>query len=580
MGSVEPDNLWHDVSRREFLRSGTAGAAVIALPFGLLDDVGLRPGRPPGFPDAVPLARRTYENWATSIHVEGIWTCRPRTAAEVVDVVNWAHEAGWTARALGSRHGWSPLTITAESDRRTKTILVDTRNLIGAEVVSTDPPAVRVGTGLKMLGLLEFLQQRGWGLTSYPATGAPTVGGALAIGAHGAALPADGEPPAPNHTFGSLSNLVLAFTAVVWDPDSGRYGLRTFTRSERDAKAFLVHVGRAFITDVTLRAGAGAMMRCQSFMDIPASEMFAAPGAPGRTFERFIAESGRAEAIWFAFTDKPWLKVWTPSAAKPAESRAVSGPYNYPFSDSIPRPLAKLASRLVRGHDAATPEFGAMEYEVARAGLSATDSEDLWGHAKDVQLYIRASTLRVDELGYGILTRRSDVQRVVHAFTSFYAGLVDDFRARGSYPMNGPLEIRASGTDDPADVQVPGARPPVLSPSAPRADRPQWDTVVWPNSLTFPGTRDSYAVYREVERWMLATFDGTWATLRPEWSKTWAMTPTASCADREMLDSVIPGLISQGRTPVDDFEWTHRRLDAHDPHGVLSNPFLDRWRGL
>jgi hypothetical protein len=141
------------------------------------------------------------------------------------------------------------------------------------------------------------------------------------------------------------------------------------------------------------------------------SELFAAPGSAGRTFERCVADAGRVEAIWYPFTDRPWLKVWSISPRKPPSSRAVTGAYNYPLSDQIPEPVAKLARRIVLGDAQVTPEFGLAEYAVTAGGLAATDSADLWGPAKDTQLYIRASTLRYDEFGYSIMTRRADLQR-------------------------------------------------------------------------------------------------------------------------------------------------------------------------
>ena len=49
-----------------------------------------------------------------------------------------------------------------------------------------------------------------------PAPGDITIGGALAIDAHGAALPANGETQVSGSTYGSLSNLVTSLTAVVW----------------------------------------------------------------------------------------------------------------------------------------------------------------------------------------------------------------------------------------------------------------------------------------------------------------------------------------------------------------------------
>jgi FAD/FMN-containing dehydrogenase len=65
------------------------------------------------------------------------------------------------------------------------------------------------------------------------------VGGALAIDAHGTFVPAAGSL-ATGHTGGSLSNLVLRFTAIVWDPAAGAYVSKSFDRSHPDAPAFLM----------------------------------------------------------------------------------------------------------------------------------------------------------------------------------------------------------------------------------------------------------------------------------------------------------------------------------------------------
>jgi Cholesterol oxidase, substrate-binding len=90
---------------------------------------------------------------------------------------------------------------------------------------------------------------------------------------------------------------VLELTAVVWDASAAEYVLRTFRRDEPDTAALLVSLGRTFITDVTLRASEGQNLRCQSFVDVPTSELFATPGSAGRTFESYVAQAGRVEAI-------------------------------------------------------------------------------------------------------------------------------------------------------------------------------------------------------------------------------------------------------------------------------------------
>ena len=42
---------------------------------------------------------------------------------------------------------------------------------------------------------------------------------------------------------------------------------------------------------------------------------------PESRFTRSATMAGRAEAIWFPFTDAPWLKVWSVSEQRPAGSR-------------------------------------------------------------------------------------------------------------------------------------------------------------------------------------------------------------------------------------------------------------------
>jgi FAD/FMN-containing dehydrogenase len=565
------------VTRRRLLQDGTiaAGAAALVPLPGVLDGLlgGIRQ-TPPGFPSGIAISRRTFENWATSLDIPGLWTALPRSAVDVLRIVNWAHRAGWTVRARGSMHGWSPLTVTSDTTRATPTVLIDTALLTQAAVVSRAPAAVRVGAGIKMVDLLNFLRLQGLGLTSVPATGAPTIGGVLAIGGHGAALPAAAEPVA-DHVFGSVSNLVLELTAIVWDKSAGAYVLRSFARDEPDTAALLVSLGRTFITDVTVRASEGQNLRCQSFVDIPVSELFAPPGSVGRTFESYVAQAGRVEAIWYPFTNEPWLKVWSASPDRPAPSRPVSGPYNYPFSDLIPLPVAALAKQIILGDTQVAPEFGAVQYAITAAGLLATDASDLWGPAMNTQLYIRASTLRYDELGYSVLTRRADLQRVINLFANKYSELLNSYRAQNRYPINGPVEIRCCSIDDASLIGVNGAKPPALAATAPRLDHADWDTLVWTNVLTFTGTPDEYRFYGDLEQWILSTFDGTWAMPRQEWSKLWAFTDTAAWADPTILTQTIPELHTVGRPHDGDWAWALSRLDAFDPHRVFVNDFLN-----
>ncbi|MEU1123300.1 cholesterol oxidase substrate-binding domain-containing protein [Streptomyces sp. NPDC005899] len=593
------------LSRRGLLASATGGGALWLLR-GLI-----RPGdahaasAPPSFPAGIDLHLRVYENWAGEIRTDPLWTCVPRDPQEVLDVVNWAHGAGWTVRPQGRRHGWAPLTVADGTPASAQVVLLDTTAHLTAmslEQEAGDGSArVRVQAGASLETLLAFAGARGYGVVSAPAPGELSIGGALAIGAHGTAVPAVGESPSPGQGHGSLSNLVTEVTAVVWDGAVGRYALRTVGRAEPDCGALLTHLGRSLVTEAVLRVGTDHNLRCQSFVDIPATELFAAPGAPAgtRTLASFVDRTGRAEAIWFAFTDRPWLKVWSVTPRRPFTSREVHEPYNYPFSDSLPEPVARLAGELVSGAWASAPLFGQVQYLLSKVALTGDISDvllsgtlvrdvltgdvlthllagglhsDLWGASRNLLQYVRPTTLRESANGYAVLTRRADLQWVVSRFSDFYRTLLAQYAARGEYPVNGQVEIRVTGLEDPSASGVPGARSPLLSALRPRADRPDFDTAVWIDVLSLPDTPALHRFYRDIEQ-LLLSLDGDRAAVRVEWSKGWAYTDAAAWSDPDVLTRHIPASHRAGGGP--GWDDAVAILDRLDPHHVLSSPFLD-----
>ncbi|MFJ6134825.1 cholesterol oxidase substrate-binding domain-containing protein [Kitasatospora sp. NPDC092286] len=591
------------LSRRQLLGASAALGGAAWLLRGTVgpDDAEASTPVPPGLPAGTELYQRVYQNWSGEIRTDQLWTCAPRTPEEVPALADWAHANGWRLRAQGRRHGWSPLTVAAGTPEAARVLLLDTGRHLTA-IAADSPGTVRVQTGATMEDLLAHLATRGLGLTAVPAPGELTVGGVLAVGGHGTAVPAAGETRPDGHGYGSLSNQVTRLTAVVHDPATGRYTLRTFDRAEADSAAFLVHLGRAFVTEVVLRAGADRPLRCVSRLDIPASELFARPGAAGRprTFADFVERDGRAEAIWFAYTDYPWLKTWSVTPNRPFAARTVAEPYNYPFSDSIPEPVARLAGELVAGTWGSAPLFGQLQYLIAKVALTGDITDvllsggllrdllsgellthlladglrsDLWGPSRTLLQYVRPTTLRVTANGYAVLARRADLQWVVSEFTAYYRQLLAEYQARGEFPVNGAVEIRVTGLDDPAWCGVPGARPPLLSALRPRPDRPEWDTAVWLDVLSLPGTPGLHRFCRDLEQYLLRTFDGTRAGLRVEWSKGWAYTADAAWADPDVLGRVIPAGHREGGGP--GWDEAVAVLDRHDPYRVFGNAFLD-----
>jgi FAD/FMN-containing dehydrogenase len=530
---------------------------------------------PPNFPPGISLYQQAFKNWAGEIAFDAAWTCAPASPADVVTLANWAHANGWRIRAKGYGHNWSPLLVPNGGDANA--LLVDTaQHLTAVTVHSGSPASVTAQAGVSMDALLATLESSGYGMTACPAPGDLTLGGVLAIGGHGTAVPAPGETLTAGHTFGSVTNLVLSLTAVVWDGGSGQYVLKTFSRSDPDIRAFLVHLGRAFVTEATLRTGPNKRLRCQSSYTIQANDMFAPPASAGsNSFARLVDGSGRVEAIWFPFTTVPWLKVWSVSPGKPWFSKENDSPYPFTFADTVAQSTSDTLAQIFAGDPGLTPTLENGEMGIVGSGLITTGTWDIWGWSKNSLHYVKPTTLKVTANGYVILTARANIQRVVSEFYAYYTQAIAAYQSRGQYPMNGPLEIRVTGLDNPADCGVPGAVSAELSPLKPRPDHPEWDVAVWLDILTVPGTPSSEQFYKETEAWVLGNYTGSYAALRAEWSKGWGYDGTSAWANPAVLGTVIPNSYRTGQAAGDTWDTAVATLNAYDPGHVFGNTFLD-----
>ncbi len=59
-------------------------------------------------------------------------------------------------------------------------------------------------------------------------------------------------------------------------------------------------------------------------------------------------------------------------------------------------------------------------YEITKLGLAATNANDIWGWSKDVQFYIKATTLRLTEGGGAVVTSRANIATVINDFTEWF----------------------------------------------------------------------------------------------------------------------------------------------------------------
>ena len=564
-------------TRRHFLASASALALAAASPRGLARAPSRQDPGPPEFPPGIPVYRQTYQNWCGELLVPDAWTAAPRWPEDVAVLANWAADHGWRVRAKGMSHGWSPLLLPAGRPLQ-PCLLVDAARNLDQVWVTARPGAATVTAqaGITLDQLWEVLGKAGLAVAATPAPGHLTLGGALAIGAHGTALATPGAGLAPGWTFGSLSNAVLALEAVAWDDATGRYALRTFHRGDPAIGPLLVHAGRAFLTAATLQVGSDVNLRLRSFTDIPVDELFAPPASAGpRSFQAWAERAGRVEATWFPFTDCPWLRVWSPAPEQPEASVALEGPYPFTFANWVTREESACLAACLRDQPCLTPAFLEVALTTTRAGLFLTGTGDVWGPSRFTTLHVLPSTVRYHVSGHAILCRASDIQRVASELVAFVAWMLATCRARGEFPVNGPMDLRLSGLDRTAEVDAPAAQEAQLSPLRPRPDQPRWDCAVWVEILTLPGTPGAARFYADLEAWLLENYRGDYASVRVEWAKGWAYSSQGAWTAGAVLDGHIPGSFTTGYRSGADWAGAVRGLQALDPRGLYGNAFLD-----
>lgn len=534
------------------------------------------PGNPaPALPSGMTPWLEVFVNWSGETRTAPLWTVAPTSVDQVVKLARWASTNDWKLRARGYQHNWSPLSVDPGSTQETRVLMVDTVKHLNSISVDPTSKTVTAQGGASLEAVLNAANNRGLGIMHHPAPGDVTIGGALAIAGHGTAVPASRETRPAGATYGSLSNLVVSMEAVVWDEPAGDYALRRFERTDPEIGPLLTNLGRTIVTSVQLRVAQLSNMRCRSYITVPTWELFAKPGSWGRTVDSYLRSCGRIEVILFPFTSFPWVKTWEFSRYKPLLSRWTSSPYNYVFSDNIPQPISDLFKKIQTGAPAVATQLGPAQQKITATSLTTSFVSDLWGAPKNLQLYVRPNTLKVTANGYAIHCRRADVQRVLHEFYNYYKSSVNNYAARWRFPVNGPLEIRVTGVDNPADVEIPGAVMPTLSPSRPFADHPEWDTVVWLDILTFPGTPYSLQYFQECEQWIINNY-ASYAGVRMEWSKGWGYSAEGAWQNQDILQNQVPRSYTRGQPADQGWDTAVRTLEKLDPSRIYSAPLHDR----
>jgi hypothetical protein len=291
--------------------------------------------------------------------------------------------------------------------------------------------SVSVGTGVKLRKLLEFLESHGLGLFASPSFAHPTIGGMLAMGAHGSGIPSSHhDSKSRGHTYGTINNLVISMTIVAWDDQRNSYTLKTLFRSHPDTKAFLTNLGRTFVTSVTLRVGRNQMLRSQSYFLLPSSELFAHPSKvkeETRTISKFAVSYGRINAICLPPGNMFWLLAWHEEPIKPPKSRMTYGPFNYFGMNLYPPPLEPIYRTLTNRIPSVTKLVSVVGHPAIILGNRLSRADDYWGPSKNHLLYFTSNFPKMTAFPVTLLTSRRNLQLVLHIARTHFEQLTREY---------------------------------------------------------------------------------------------------------------------------------------------------------
>lgn len=590
MSSSSNNNHGPSLSRRKFLGGTVATVAAGTVLPGCKFVAGSGSNTipmPPEFPTGIELYQQSFVNWARETKISGVWFCSPRSAEEVVTVANWAKDHGYRLRPLGSGHGFAP-TLLPRGHSGQKVVIVNTHDYMNSITVNADDEvkSASCGAGAYIEDICAELEQYDLGLYHTTAPGGVSIAGALAMNAHGAATPQLGETLQPGHSWGTLSNLVLEITAVAWNEDQGQYELRTYQRNDPAIGPLLTCLARAFITSVKIQAGPNLKIRLLSRTDLTADEVLAMPeNETENSFSNLSDQHGTMDIIYYPFNPENivWLKSWTVTPEKPESSREVLEPYQLSDGVKVAPWQADALSSTLRTFPRIVPQYNKISVDGLRSLLADEDPttkiNDIWGSAYTTTLYVQPETPRLTVAAWGVVVSRANMQRALAEWYEFFTELLADFKSRGLYPYTGPVELRAHGLENPADVLIPNAVEPTLSGARPHPDHPEKDTIIWfaiNNNVDQPAAMEFNT---RLEQWFYSNY-ASYGLVRPEWTKCYAYSDDGefggAWTNEEIMSEVYPRTWNQGYPADNNWDTAAAQFRAMDPHGVFTNSHLNK----
>jgi FAD/FMN-containing dehydrogenase len=438
-------------------------------------------------PDPPSPRRAVWRNWAGNQQCTARHIFQPRCVEELQACVARAGRERVQLRAFGTRHSWSALVA---SDG----YLLDVTRL--DRWLGQGEDWVQVEAGMLTRDMNDRLEKLGRmvsGLTLYEGM---TIGGMVSTGSHGSGL-----------KHGSLSDQVVELTLVRHDGQLVRI-TGDDPATLRAARLGLGTLG--ILYSITLRTRPAFNMRARDLI-VPLEEGLG-------MIKHLARENDHLSAYTIPFTGKMWFYI-ARETDEPVSFTGVKRAGNQLHQYVWFWGITSMIGMLYRAWPATT-------YPLLRAGRGFLKNTDGVRTSRHAYHYLATFPNLVDS-EYAF-----DFERVEEGYRCLLQW-VDEFRARGSYPISMALHARFVKGGDA-----------YLSPTAGR------DSVCLEAATGSTGPATA-AFYRGWGDDMLKAFDA-----RPHWGKEF---------------SNLPLIRQQYQKTLADFE---RVRSQFDPEGIFLNPVV------
>lgn len=345
-----------------------------------------------------------WRNWSRAVSASPKQFTRPRTDAELEDIVTEATDRGDTIRVAGSGHSFSPVVPSDDT-------LISLERYTGITDLNTDAEQVRVRAGTTLADLNQTLAEHDLAMSNLGDIDRQTVAGALTTGTHGTGL-----------DYGVLAEQIASIQLLTPEGE-----FVEFEPGDDEFPAAQVSLGAlGIITEVTLDVEP-AYDLCLRRHSVPIEDVLENP-------DQFHGEHRNWEFFWFPHTDQALVKTFDMVPREANGARKSNDGVVGEFLDT-------MGARAENSAWEAVCQLGMRFPRTAAAGsrITARTLSDKTEIGPSHEVYANPRNVRFKESEYGLpVDDLPDAVRQIRAYIE-----------SESVSVQFPIECRFVGGDDP-----------------------------------------------------------------------------------------------------------------------------------